>query len=70
MEFSKEQSIIEAMLFAAGREVSVKEFTNALELGAEDIDKIILQSENYYRFTSDAVALSARSIIICSSERT
>ena len=42
MEFSKEQSIIEAMLFAAGREVSVKELTNALELGAEDIDKIVL----------------------------
>lgn len=42
MEFSKEQSIIEAMLFSAGREVSVKEFMNVLELSAEDIDKIIL----------------------------
>ena len=51
MEFSKEQSIIEAMLFAAGREVSVKEFTNALELGAEDIDKIILKIKiKFYNF--------------------
>ena len=48
MEFSKEQSIIEAMLFAAGREVSVKEITNVLELGAEDIDKIILKIKTEY----------------------
>ena len=34
MSFSKEESIIEAMLFAAGREVSVKEITNVIELGA------------------------------------
>ena len=48
MEFSKEQSIIEAMLFAAGREVSVKEIMNVLELGAEDIDKIILNMKTEY----------------------
>lgn len=48
MEFSKEQSIIEAMLFAAGREVSVKELTNVLELSAEDIDKIILNMKTKY----------------------
>ena len=48
MEFSKEESIIEAMLFAAGREVSVKELTNVLELGAEDIDKIILKMKSEY----------------------
>ena len=48
MGFSKEQAIIEAMLFAAGREVSVKEITNVLELGAEDIDKIILKIKTEY----------------------
>ena len=48
MEFSKEQSIIEAMLFAAGREVSVKELTNVLEPSAEDIDKIILNMKTKY----------------------
>ena len=48
MEFSKEQSIIEAMLFAAGREVSVKELTNVLELSAEDIDKIVLNMKTKY----------------------
>ena len=48
MSFSKEESIIEAMLFAAGREVPVKEITNVLELGAEDIDKIIMNMKNEY----------------------
>lgn len=48
MKLSKEQSIIEAMLFAAGREVSVKELMNVLELGAEDIDKIILNMKSEY----------------------
>ena len=48
MEFSKEQAIIEAMLFAAGREVSLKELTNVLELGAGDIDKIILNMKAEY----------------------
>ena len=48
MGFSKEQAIIEAMLFAAGREVSVKEITNVLELAAEDIDKIILKIKTEY----------------------
>lgn len=48
MEFSKEQAIIEAMLFAVGREVSVKEIMNILELGAEDIDKIILNMKTEY----------------------
>ena len=48
MKLSNEQSIIEAMLFAAGREVSIKELMNALELGAEDIDKIILNLKAEY----------------------
>ena len=48
MGLSKEQSIIEAMLFAAGREVKVKEIMNVLEIGAEDIDKIILNMKTEY----------------------
>ena len=57
MEFSKEQSIIEAMLFAAGREVSVKEITNALELGAEDIDKIILNMKAEYEARNSGIEI-------------
>ena len=41
MSFSKEQSIIQAMLFATGREVSKKEIMNVLEIGEDDIEKII-----------------------------
>lgn len=48
MKLSKEQAIIESMLFAAGREVSIKEFMNVLELCAEDIDKIILNLKAEY----------------------
>ena len=40
MDLRKEQAIIEAMLFAAGREVKIKEIMNVLEIGSEDIDKI------------------------------
>ena len=48
MKLSQEQAIIESMLFAAGREVSVKELMNVLELGAEDIDKIIVNLKSEY----------------------
>lgn len=48
MEFSKEQAIIEAMLFAAGREVNVKEIMNILELSTDDIDKIIMNMKSKY----------------------
>ena len=48
MSFSKEQSIIEAMLFAAGREVNIKELMNVLELSKDDIDKIVLNMKAQY----------------------
>lgn len=57
MEFSKEESIIEAMLFAAGREVSVKEIMNALELGAEDIDKIVLKMKSEYEARNSGIEI-------------
>lgn len=41
MDLEKAQAIIEAMLFSTGREVKVKEIMNVLELGSEDIDKIM-----------------------------
>ena len=57
MEFSKEQAIIEAMLFAAGREVTVKEITNVLELGAEDIDKIVLNMKAEYEDRNSGIEI-------------
>lgn len=49
MSFSREESIIESMLFAAGREVSAKEIMNVLEIGVEDIDKIIMKMKEEYK---------------------
>lgn len=41
MEIGKIEAIIEAILFACGREVKIKEFVSALEMNEEDIIKII-----------------------------
>ena len=57
MKLSKEQAIIESMLFAAGREVSVKELMNVLELGAEDIDKIVLNLKSEYEERKSGVEI-------------
>lgn len=57
MKFSKEESIIEAMLFAAGREVKIKELMNVLELGAEDIDKIILKMKTDYEERNSGIEI-------------
>lgn len=57
MELSKEESIIEAMLFSAGREVGVKEIMNVLELSAEDIDKIILKMKAEYEARNSGIEI-------------
>ena len=57
MRLSKEESIIEAMLFSAGREVGVKEIMNVLELSAEDIDKIILKMKAEYEARNSGIEI-------------
>lgn len=57
MKFSKEQAIIEAMLFAAGREVNVKEIINILELGIDDIDKIIMNMKSEYEARNSGIEI-------------
>ena len=57
MKFSKKQAIIEAMLFAAGREVTVKELTNTFELSAEDIDKIMMDMKAQYDENNSGIEL-------------
>ncbi len=57
MGLSKEESIIEAMLFSAGREVGVKEIMNVLELSAEDIDKIILKMKAEYEARNSGIEI-------------
>lgn len=48
MEIEKAKAIIEAILFACGREVSIKEFVSALEMNEEDIITIIEKMKEEY----------------------
>ena len=48
MEIEKAKGIIEAILFACGREVNIKELMSALELGSEDIFAIIEEMKIAY----------------------
>ena len=49
MELEKIESIIESMLFAAGRMVSIEEMELALEISKEDIEKIIEKMQEEYK---------------------
>ena len=44
MEIDKIKSIIEAILFAAGRQVTIKELMISLEISREDLENIIYKS--------------------------
>jgi segregation and condensation protein B len=57
MEFSKEQRIIEAILFSAGREVSSKELMNVLEISEEDIEKVIQNMKSKYEENGSALEI-------------
>jgi segregation and condensation protein B len=48
MEIEKTKAIIEAILFACGREVSIKELVSALEISEEDIISIIENMKEEY----------------------
>lgn len=48
MEIERVKSIIEAMLFAAGREVKQQEIMSSLEIGLEDLEKIIHSLQDEY----------------------
>ncbi|MBR3001985.1 MAG: SMC-Scp complex subunit ScpB [Clostridia bacterium] len=49
MEIEKIKSIIEAILFAAGREVSTKELSLILEISKEDIEQILENMQEEYK---------------------
>lgn len=57
MNLDKEQAIIEAMLFSTGREIKTKEIMNALEIGADDIDKIMQNMKIKYDAENSGVEL-------------
>ena len=49
MEIEKIKSIIEAILFAAGRQVNIKELMISLELPQEDLENIIASMQEDYK---------------------
>lgn len=48
MEIEKLKSVIEAMLFAAGREVKQEEIMSILEISADDLEKIVHSLQDDY----------------------
>lgn len=48
MEYKKQQSIIESILFAAGREVEIKELMSATELSQQEVISVIEIMKNEY----------------------
>ena len=48
MEYKKQQAILESILFAAGRQVDIKELMSALELSKDEIISIIENMKNEY----------------------
>lgn len=57
MDLKKEQAIIEAMLFSSGREVTTKEIMNILEIGSEDIEKIMQNMKLKYESEDSGIEL-------------
>ena len=57
MELEKIESIIESMLFAAGRMVSIEEMELALEISKEDIEKIIEKIQEEYKDAKRGIEL-------------
>mgnify|MGYP003289259907 CR=1 FL=1 len=57
MEFKKQQGIIESILFAAGRQVELKELMAATELGKEEILAIIENMKNEYASESRGIEI-------------
>lgn len=49
MEIDKIKSIIEAILFAAGRQVSIKELMISLEIPREELENIIVSMQEDYK---------------------
>ena len=57
MDLEKAEAIIEAMLFSTGSIISVKDIMNAIELGSEDIEKIMQKMKTKYDEKSSGIEL-------------
>lgn len=57
MEIDKIKSIIEAIFFAAGRQVTIKELMISLEIPKEDLENIIVSMQEDYREQSRGIEI-------------
>ena len=57
MDLEKAEAIIEAMLFSTGSTVTVKDIMNAIELGSEDIEKIMQNMKTKYDSKNSGIEL-------------
>lgn len=57
MEIEKAKAIIEAILFAAGRDVKITEFMTSLELGKQEIISIIENMKNEYQNSGKGIEI-------------
>lgn len=57
MEIDKIKSIIEAILFSAGRQVTIKELMISLEIPKEDLENIIVSMQEDYREQSRGIEI-------------
>lgn len=57
MEIEQKKSIIEAILFAAGRQVNIKELIVNLEISKEDLENIIESMQEEYKKQSSGIEI-------------
>lgn len=57
MEIEKIKSIIEAILFAAGRQVNIKELMISLELPKDDLENIIVSMQEDYKVQNRGIEI-------------
>ena len=57
MELEKAEAIIEAMLFSTGSIITLKDIMNIVEIGAEDIEKIMQKMKSKYDSKNSGIEL-------------
>lgn len=57
MDYKKQQAIIEAMLFANGKEVNIKDLISALEINIDEIEAIIELLKQKYEAENSGIEL-------------
>ena len=57
MEIEKQKAIIEAMLFAAGKAIELREIAEILDISEQDAEKIINEMKEQYNTTQRGIEI-------------